>query len=408
MNNYNYDYEEDTYLKNKKNALKQTNHDDTAVLITSSDSSEESVYHIDTFHMHMIINAYSCHLYKTAFKLNNKLHCYVHTIHSKIKRIKLTVLSPKSELKLAVVTSFSSLSVNVVESDTFNTVGENECEFQNWHYMMIFFQFSVKGSTKSACLNTECTMFLVDRQFLCQCLSNLFIQWSVAKIIVQDIDNKTYECQKYVHLNLYLSGVLAETMSLMHIIWNIYLINNLQTNLLIEMNIIDSEQININISSQRTIIEECQDLLTIIDITSQKNDQICQVIWISAWTIISVQFIHSITIKMKKQSLSNDWDLIFNPFYLDTSSHIVDANLFFIHIQNDSSVLIILFHHIKLEIVTEYKEEDCYTDSIENLELIILLKHILTAVDMSETHLFNSIIIYENKSVKVAVLIIII
>ena len=50
-------------------------------------------------------------------------------------------------------------------------------------------------------------------------------------------------------LNLYLSDIVAEMMSLIHIIQNIHLIDDLQINLLIEINIINSEQIRINISS---------------------------------------------------------------------------------------------------------------------------------------------------------------
>ena len=95
----------------------------------SLDLSEKSVYHIDTFYMCMTIDTYSCCLYKTAFKSNNKLHHHICIIHNKIKKIKLIILNSKSELKLTVVTLFNSLSVNVVESDTFNTVDENRCEF---------------------------------------------------------------------------------------------------------------------------------------------------------------------------------------------------------------------------------------------------------------------------------------
>ena len=131
MNNYNYDYREDIYLKNKENALKQTNHDNTAVLITSLNLSEESVYHINTFHMYITIDTYSCCLCKTVFKLNNKLHHHIYIIHNKIKKIKLIILSSESEFKLVAVILFSSLLVNIVKSNAFNTISENRCEFQN-------------------------------------------------------------------------------------------------------------------------------------------------------------------------------------------------------------------------------------------------------------------------------------
>ena len=79
----------------------------------------------------MTINIYSCHLCKTTFESNNKLHQHIQTTHDKIKKVKLIILSMKSELKLVTVTTLSSSSaeVIVVESDALNIVEEAECEF---------------------------------------------------------------------------------------------------------------------------------------------------------------------------------------------------------------------------------------------------------------------------------------
>ena len=234
-------------------------------------------------------------------------------------------------------------------------------------------------------------------------MSDLFIQQLAVKIIVWDIDNKIHKCQKYVHLNLYLSDVLAEMMSLVHIIWNIYLIDDFWTNLLIEMNIIDSEQISINISSWRIIIEECQDFLIIIDIISPEK---CSDLL--SYTNLCLNY-HICTVYIfnynenKKTVFFNDQDLVFNSFYQEVSDHIVNTNLFFIYIQNDLIILIILFCYTKLEIIIEYKKEGCYTDNIENFEFVTL--YLSKCVDMSEICLFNNIIIYRSRSAEVAVFI---
>lgn len=55
-----------------------------------------------------------------------------------------------------------------------------------------------------------------------------------------------------------------------------------------------------------------------------------------------------------------------------------------------------LSHYVCLNVITEYEKEDCYADSIENLKINMF--HQSKSVNMSETCLFNSIIIYDDKN----------
>ena len=96
----------------------------------------------------------------------------------------------------------------------------------------------------------------------------------MTRVMIWDIENKIHKYQKYIQLNLYLSDILNDESTTIHITQNVHLVNDLHTNLLIEMNIIDPEWISIDILAQKIIIDECWNLLVIINITSQKNDQI--------------------------------------------------------------------------------------------------------------------------------------
>ena len=200
VDEYNYDYEEDVYSENKKDILKQTNyvHNNITVTAVLSDLFKQLIYHIDIFYMCMTIKVYLCCLCKMTFELNNKLHQYVWTIHDKIKKIKLIILNSELKFKLVAVTLFRSLLVNIVELNASDTVEEAECRFQNWHYIIISFQFNIEDFIKFICLDTDCTMSLIDHQFLQRNLLNLFIQKSMIKMIVWDIENKIHECQKYI------------------------------------------------------------------------------------------------------------------------------------------------------------------------------------------------------------------
>ena len=117
--------------------------------------------------------------------------------------------------------------------------------------MMIFFEFRVftEDSFKSVCLNTECIMSLINRVFLQKHLSEIIVIKIVSKITMYKIDSQMYKCQKYICLNIYLSNKLNKKAAVVHIVCNVYLMNNLQTNFFININIIESEQISVNISS---------------------------------------------------------------------------------------------------------------------------------------------------------------
>ena len=221
---------------------------------------------------------------------------------------------------------------------------------------------------------------------------------------MHDIGSWTHKCQKYIHLSLYLSDQLNERSAVVHIMYNVHLVDNFQINLLIDMNIIDSEHISTDISSWKIIIEECHNMLVNLIIMSQKNSYVQQIIWVSSKTVISSQSIQQVMIKTEKQSLFNDKDLIFHSFYSETFAYVVDANMSFIHIQNDRFINIIVSCHICLDNISKYEEEDCYAVSIKNVNLIIYKSLTESIIQMSETQLANKITIYGDKLNKVTTL----
>ena len=137
--------------------------------------------------------------------------------------------------------------INIVKLNTINIINKSECSFHSWHYITIFFQFSVEDFIKSVCLNTNCIMLLIDWVFLHKYLSDIIVQKTINKITVQDISSWMHKYQKYVQLKLYLSDTLDKKTMMTYIVRNVHLVDNLQTNFLVNMNIIGSEHINMNI-----------------------------------------------------------------------------------------------------------------------------------------------------------------
>ena len=61
-----------------------------------------------------------------------------------------------------------------------------------------------------------------------------------------------------------------------------------------------------------------------------------------------------------KSALSTDQNFLFISIYSDTHIHLIDADIYFIHVQNDSDQLIHISSKNSLEKIIEIKEEQCY------------------------------------------------
>ena len=139
--------------------------------------------------------------------INNKLHQHIWLTHdktkAKIRKFSSIITSINLKLKTTLMFIIQTMminadvyAVNIVESDTINLIKKSDCDFHNWHYITIIFQFSASAEdfTEFVCLNTEYIMSLINREFLQKHLSNCFIQKTKSRITVQDIDSWTHEC----------------------------------------------------------------------------------------------------------------------------------------------------------------------------------------------------------------------
>ena len=74
-------------------------------------------------------------------------------------------------------------------------------------------------------------------------------------ITVQSIESTKYLTDEYVILNFYISDLVNNQIEVIKIITKIYLIHNLKAKLFIDINILNSEKMNISFSQQIFIID---------------------------------------------------------------------------------------------------------------------------------------------------------
>ena len=127
--------------------------------------------------------------------------------------------------------------------------------------MIIFYQFRFEKFIETICFDIDCTMFLINKQFLIDFLFDVVIHQIFHEIIVRNIDNKIHKYEKYVKLNFYVFDIFAEQFMLIHIIRNVHFVDEFKIKLFIDMNIIKSKQINIDILIRKFVLKICRKLL---------------------------------------------------------------------------------------------------------------------------------------------------
>ena len=73
-------------------------------------------------------------------------------------------------------------------------------------------------------------------------------------ITVQSIKSTRYSTDKYVIFNFYISNLVNSQIKIIEIIMKVHLVDNLKTKLLINVDILNSEKMNISFSQQILII----------------------------------------------------------------------------------------------------------------------------------------------------------
>ena len=75
-----------------------------------------------------------------------------------------------------------------------------------------------------------------------------------SSIIIKNIESIKYSTDEYVILNFYISDLINDQIEIIKITVEVHLVHNLKAKLLIEINIFESEKMNISFFKQLLII----------------------------------------------------------------------------------------------------------------------------------------------------------
>ena len=178
-------------------------------------------------------------------------------------------------------------------------------------------------------------------------------------IIIRKIETIRYLTNEFVILNIYISELINSKIEMIKIIVKVHLIHNLKIKLLIDIDILNSEKINISFYNHFLIINSKDKWEIKIHIHAKNNICIYQKIQALKKLIILSYFFLTILIKLKSALFINQ-NFLFVLTYFNTHIYLIDADMQFIHVWNDSDWSIHIFLKNDLEKIIKIKEEQCY------------------------------------------------
>ena len=222
-------------------------------------------------------------------------------------------------------------SLIYVKFITTNELHSNDYEFWDWHYTITEAQLLTDALNQLICLNTECIMTLIDQKFLMKQASHMKIHLMTSFISVQELEVMIHQSAQYTKIDIFLperDDCTAVTL------WEIYIVEKLRIKMLININILMSEEIIIDLSRKIVIIESCDNVEILLIITIKLNTQIQHAVLAKQWIIILLW--SNLTVTVLQSDLSCNYNFLFelNCCQINASVyvHIVDYAMLKVHV----------------------------------------------------------------------------
>ena len=211
---------------------------------------------------------------------------------------------------------------------------------------MTFFTMSISIDIKfildELCLNIDCETSMTNRAYIVKIISDYKNRIrTTTSLKVKGIDNAIVSFTEYIIVDFNFSENMNEKFAIARISKNIRIVNDLSIKIFIDINIIESKSMSINVNT--FIIDNCQNFKMNFSATS-KEVSFNRIVICASTIVISTHISMKISTKLRdKISLSNrDYMFHSNNFARleseeDTFSHIVDSGFFKIVVINSSN-----------------------------------------------------------------------
>lgn len=250
-------------------------------------------------------------------------------------------------------------------------VQRTDYAFREWKYATFQTSWNSENDLKyKVCADTDCIMFLKDRKFIQSIVSKNEIKNLISLISVREIKNKIHHFSDYVLMTAYVKKYLSNnTVVTIRFQREIHLIDDLKIKMLIDINIMSSEKIQLNLSNQTMRIDSCQNVTIKIYVIACQKSNLMRTVRSHDRTTVSSSSLVKISVKFKQLSKNREFLFKSNSSQYDLYTHIVNSAISFVQFRNDFDSSIIIDRHVRLSVIKEYIEDDCFLANSADNEL---------------------------------------
>ena len=313
--------------------------------------------------------AFTCRRCHSEFPSNNKLHSHVRSCWK-----------PKatSEALTNHVDAARPIDTQVIESTAPASNGTGY-GFRSWHYALLEASLdTIDGPRDQFCIDTGCTMSLVDQDYLMQAAPNTKIQISKTSVKVRGIGASVYDSSKYVVMDFFVPGLTKSgEQAIAHFTRELHLVKELKAKVLIGMDILGPEGIDVSHSKRKIVISSCDDFTANLIITP-KGQRTERTVRALKRVQVPAHSIMTIPVRIRGKSLPEDRDYLFEPkAFTELGSeggflaHVINANIVGVQMRNCSDEAFVVPKNFGVGTITDYAEEGCYLASDDDAHLAI-------------------------------------
>ena len=174
----------------------------------------------------------NCQICQQPFPLNNALHQHLRSTCQAPKQFK----DPK-KAKLVTVMYAKPKKEVIITSTAPRTNGSPGYGFCKWQYITANIQFNkdLQSQVHIVCLDTGCTMTLINRDFLKEVTLNAIIKKMASIVSVRGIRPREHSLVDYATINLYFPRNECCTTAIHQ---EVHIVNGFKTKMLINMDIL--------------------------------------------------------------------------------------------------------------------------------------------------------------------------
>jgi len=266
---------------------------------------------------HVAESRFFCRACKEDFPSKNKLHQHIRTGCQK---------PPKGKVpELPIAPMFVK-----------STAGKQETKgygFRGWRYATAMAHLTKEGKDEPICLDTSCTMSLVDKDFLMEQALNTTVRQMASPIQVRGIGAGTHQYGEHADLIVYLPGDKARTAVIQR---EVHIVRDLKAKMLVRIDIMGPEKISIMMDTAEATVGSCKTIRVPLSVHTRSANQVKRTILTERKTTISPR--SQVNVNIVRTDLPKDRDLLFEPESqledVMVYAHIVDHSLTAVQVQN--------------------------------------------------------------------------